>query len=768
MAEIRTRPGGLGKSHGLVDSRHMRPEKFGDKNEGPEQWKAWSTKLARYAGNQDIKYKEDMIAAALQKSSEDKVMTDQLGGARYKISQEQDMELQSLLIECCLGKALSLVLVIEKDHGTGLEMWRKLENEYNPDTMNRTLAEGRKLLNPGAGKNWTEVGKILLEWDTTLSEKRMRDGSDGIDESMKLSILYGMLPPDKAKTIWESGQYRTVDKMRRHMEDMVRNLTTGVAPMHIGNIAEADTLDYLDDQGELCRLERDSGGRWKKVQGKRPGRDAAAPKKCFQCGETGHLKANCPKADSTCRRCGRKGHDAKKCWATFHVDRTKIAGEPPVKKPERGVANLEGDQEEEDDDSTELGFLIDMCPLEVIDKDPWDIQDPWGGLGQQPKQKIEDASKEASRAEDHECSICRAAGIDPSLALVPAIDWCCRNTPGAKGETKQPLENVAEIADVQAASCDDDDSDVEPPKEMHVSRSRKKKMKTKAKNIRRRKLQETAKVVKIHEKNDQLEVLPPAARNTSLASALEALGLPSMGELTPCQEVQVGTQAESGQADLDVVAISGIEDEDAHHGADDQVAKGWWCMPGAGLIKGLLGDRPSVEPDTDPEDALIDLMVLGDRMEVDQVEDGGRMDVTVDSGAGESVANPLSMPQYPVAPSAGSLRGQKYKGPAGEIIPNQGQQRIGVTIESGSKRAMTFQSAPVRKPLLAVSGACDRDQFVFFDNDGSFICRRDTPEAMAILKLIKQIPSQDKIALHRKNGTYSMPVWLQPFQRQGK
>ena len=104
------------------------------------------------------------------------------------------------------------------------------------------------------------------------------------------------------------------------------------------------------------------------------------------------------------------------------------------------------------------------------------------------------------------------------------------------------------------------------------------------------------------------------------------------------------------------------------------------------------------------------------------------------------------------------------------MIPNQGQQKIAVKLESGAQRAMTFQSAPVRKPLLAaVSGACDKDQFVFFDNAGSFICRRDNPEAVEILKLIKKMKASEKIALARKNCTYSMPVYLQPFPaRQGE
>ena len=143
------------------------------------------------------------------------------------------------------------------------------------------------------------------------------------------------------------------------------------------------------------------------------------------------------------------------------------------------------------------------------------------------------------------------------------------------------------------------------------------------------------------------------------------------------------------------------------------------------------------------------------------------MEITVDSGAGGSVANPLSMPLYPVVPSAGSKRGQKYRGPGGEVIPNTGEQRVAVKVASGGKRAMTFQSAPVRKPLMAVSGACDHHQFVIFDNDGSYICQKGSKLAEEILQKVKEMPQEQKIVLSRKNGTYSMPVWLQPFHRQG-
>ena len=54
-------------------------------------------------------------------------------------------------------------------------------------------------------------------------------------------------------------------------------------------------------------------------------------------------------------------------------------------------------------------------------------------------------------------------------------------------------------------------------------------------------------------------------------------------------------------------------------------------------------------------------------------EDLGEAMVTVDSGAGASVANPRDLPGVPLKPSAGSQRGQLYVGPGGEVIANLGE-----------------------------------------------------------------------------------------------
>ena len=80
-------------------------------------------------------------------------------------------------------------------------------------------------------------------------------------------------------------------------------------------------------------------------------------------------------------------------------------------------------------------------------------------------------------------------------------------------------------------------------------------------------------------------------------------------------------------------------------------------------------------------------------------------------------------------------------------------------MDAKDKRAC-FQAATVRKTLLAVSGVCDKEQFCFFDNDGSWICDRNSPEAIAIRKLIAAM--KNKIGVERKGGIYVLPMWLKP------
>ena len=135
-------------------------------------------------------------------------------------------------------------------------------------------------------------------------------------------------------------------------------------------------------------------------------------------------------------------------------------------------------------------------------------------------------------------------------------------------------------------------------------------------------------------------------------------------------------------------------------------------------------------------------------------------EITVDSGAGESVADPEDFPGHLVSASPGSLMGQKFVGPGGEKIPNQGQFTPKMVTEPGSIGQVTFQAGKVRRPLMAVSRVNDKGNPVLFDGEASFILPGGTALVEEIRALVKKIPG--KVPLHRRNGVYNMRAWQAP------
>ena len=151
-------------------------------------------------------------------------------------------------------------------------------------------------------------------------------------------------------------------------------------------------------------------------------------------------------------------------------------------------------------------------------------------------------------------------------------------------------------------------------------------------------------------------------------------------------------------------------------------------------------------------------------------EDLVAMEITVDSGAGETVANPKDFPDSELKPSPGSQHGQVYVGPGGERIPNLGQFSTDMNLEDLRAGRFTFQGAEVRKPLMSVSSVNDNGNMVVFDNEGSYII---PPTATTALKKIRELIQgvAGKVTLNRQHGVYNMKVWQQRkpgFTRQGR
>ena len=146
---------------------------------------------------------------------------------------------------------------------------------------------------------------------------------------------------------------------------------------------------------------------------------------------------------------------------------------------------------------------------------------------------------------------------------------------------------------------------------------------------------------------------------------------------------------------------------------------------------------------------------------------------TVDSGASQSVASRKAFPEAVVVESPGSKSGQIYKGPGKEIIKNEGQMDVMAMVEPGTKAKITFQTAEVRRPLVAVSSLSEKGNLTLFDDHGSFIIPGSAPEVELIRQLVAQIGG--KIPLYKEKGVYKVRNWApagnakaSTFARQGK
>ena len=120
-------------------------------------------------------------------------------------------------------------------------------------------------------------------------------------------------------------------------------------------------------------------------------------------------------------------------------------------------------------------------------------------------------------------------------------------------------------------------------------------------------------------------------------------------------------------------------------------------------------------------------------------------------------------------PSAGSKAGRHYVGAGpGDKILNRGEKTFRARrSKEAATHKMTFQDAPVRKALAAVSGVTSQGNGVWFDNDReeSCIMPGNCPEMAQIRKLVKQV--RDRITLELKKGVYVMPMWVQTRDDEG-
>ena len=108
------------------------------------------------------------------------------------------------------------------------------------------------------------------------------------------------------------------------------------------------------------------------------------------------------------------------------------------------------------------------------------------------------------------------------------------------------------------------------------------------------------------------------------------------------------------------------------------------------------------------------------------------VEIVLDSGAGEHVADRIDAPGYTVTESDGSRRGQNFLAAGGHKMPNQGEMNLQFRVPNvgGTDVDLSsiFQVAAVTRPFWSVSKICDKGHWVkFTQKDATVYNAADVP-----------------------------------------
>ena len=136
------------------------------------------------------------------------------------------------------------------------------------------------------------------------------------------------------------------------------------------------------------------------------------------------------------------------------------------------------------------------------------------------------------------------------------------------------------------------------------------------------------------------------------------------------------------------------------------------------------------------------------------VEDGWiEIEVTVDSGACDTVMPAAMCGHISILQTEDSRRGVEYEVANGETIPNLGERHCLLMSENSNvMKKIVFQCADIHKPLLSVSRCADLGYQCILDDHGG---------------MLKDKINGEEIPLHRRGNLYVMRAWVRQDKPSG-
>ena len=196
------------------------------------------------------------------------------------------------------------------------------------------------------------------------------------------------------------------------------------------------------------------------------------------------------------------------------------------------------------------------------------------------------------------------------------------------------------------------------------------------------------------------------------------------------------------------------------------------------IVPELCPNGPEVESEVisrneRPEPDAVDIYVVGDAApqrgsRLRKLEQG----ILVDSGAGATLANgAVEFPEFKLAESEGSARGQTFQGPGGgkkDVMKNLGQRqaRLRLGQPHGQRGELTFQEVEVRRPILSVGESTEAGNSLWFDDVESVIFPKGSEEQKKIRAIVKA--AVKKLTMKKDRKVFKLDAWVElPDEEEG-
>ena len=160
------------------------------------------------------------------------------------------------------------------------------------------------------------------------------------------------------------------------------------------------------------------------------------------------------------------------------------------------------------------------------------------------------------------------------------------------------------------------------------------------------------------------------------------------------------------------------------------------------------GESPAKGPGIEGSEQQEESQGVGEVMNFEAEDE--TVQVTIDSGAVDTVGPKKVGAGFPIVPTKESVRGIGYRAANGTHIKNHGERTIEGTTKEGQNLKMKITVADVSKVLASVSRICECGNRVVFDDDGSYIEEKASGEKMRL--------KEDA------NGMFILKLWVKKSQ----